>query len=181
MTSQSVDLYARLAPTDAGRRLLEDFEQAQGRREGTARQAHWETEDGWLISYTTSRVQGGPHHGRFVVQALRPYGRGARTSPERWREAYRREFATRKAAKARAEALYRQHSPKYAARAAAAAERDGRSAAELIAENAARAAAVYAACAARPHGHQRGSYDPSDPEDRTCCDCGAWLGDEETP
>jgi hypothetical protein len=83
---------------------------------GRAAQAHWQAEDGWIIGYTTSRIVGGPHAGKFLVQAFRPYGKGARTNPSQWRVVYEREYATRKAAKARALVLYGQHSPKWAAR-----------------------------------------------------------------
>lgn len=116
MTEHTVDLFDRLSRTDTGRDILAHFGQLAAQRDGTATQAQWQAEDGWIISYTTSRVEGGPHDGRFVTQALRPFGPGARTNPTQWREVYRRQFATRKAAKARAEQLYRQHSPKYAAR-----------------------------------------------------------------
>jgi hypothetical protein len=47
----------------------------------------------------------------------KPVGRGARTGKAReWRCIYKRAFSTRKAAKARAVALYYQHSPKTAKR-----------------------------------------------------------------
>lgn len=113
-----VDLFESLAQNDVGRRIMAEFERAMGDRSGRARQAHWLAEDGWYIVYTTSRVVGGPHDGKFVTQALKPYGRGARSGrrgAQQWVEVYRRAFSTRKAAKARAEALYRQHSPKYRA------------------------------------------------------------------
>jgi len=84
---------------------------------GTAAQQTWTAEDGWLIGYTTSRVEGGPHHGRFVTMTYKPTGAGARSgNAERWERTYVRAFATRKAAKARALALYRQHSPKWDAK-----------------------------------------------------------------
>lgn len=111
-----VDLYDALSRTDTGRNILADFERMAAARDGRAAQSQWRAEDGWLIIYTTSRVVGGPHHGRFVTQALRPYGKGARTDPQQWREVYRRAFSTRKAAKARALTLYVKHSPKWAAR-----------------------------------------------------------------
>lgn len=114
-----IDLFESLSQTDTGRNILAEFERMAAAREGTAPQAHWEAEDGWIISYTTGRVKGGPHDGKFVVQALKPFGKGARTDPQRWVETYRRQFSTRKAAKARAVALYAKHSPKWA-------KRDGR-------------------------------------------------------
>jgi O-acetyl-ADP-ribose deacetylase (regulator of RNase III) len=118
MTGESVDMYAALARSDSGRRILAMLEEEARKRDGTARLCQWQAEDGWLIIYTTSRVEGGPHHGKWVTQALRPYGKGARTGKAtQLREAYRREFSTRKAARARAIALYAQHSPKWKARA----------------------------------------------------------------
>jgi hypothetical protein len=84
---------------------------------GSARQCQWQAEDGWLIVYTTSRVEGGEYHGKFLAMAYRPEGKGARSGkPTQWTIAYRRPFATRKTAKARATALYYRHSPRAAAR-----------------------------------------------------------------
>lgn len=99
--------------------FAERFPDYGKQRDGAARQAFWLAEDGWAIVYTTSRIEGGPHHGRFLVQTFKPVGRGSRSGrgkAEDLVENYRREFATRKAAKARAEALYRQHSPRWDAR-----------------------------------------------------------------
>jgi O-acetyl-ADP-ribose deacetylase (regulator of RNase III) len=98
-------------------RALARMEADARARDGVASQAEWHAEDGWVIIYTTSRVEGGPHAGKFVTQAFRPVGKGARTGQAATvKQVYRREFSTRKAAKARAVALYRQHSPKWAAR-----------------------------------------------------------------
>lgn len=101
--------------------LSDDWSRARAAAgdEGTARFAEWEAEDGWLVSYTTSRVDGGEFSGRFLVIAHRPVGPGARSgrgAAGTWRLAYSRAFATRRAAKARAVALYRQHSPRWDAR-----------------------------------------------------------------
>lgn len=88
---------------------------------GLDRIQEWEAEDGWLISYSTARIKGGPFDGKFVVTAHKPYGKGARGGRgkvERWVLAYTRSFVTRRAAKARALQLYRKHSPKFAARTA---------------------------------------------------------------
>lgn len=88
---------------------------------GLDRAAEWEAEDGWLIGYSTARIKGGEYDGKFVVTAHRPRGKGSRSgkgNAEMWTLAYSRAFATRKAAKARALQLYRQHSPRYAARTA---------------------------------------------------------------
>ena len=85
--------------------------------DGSARQRQWSAEDGWIIVYTTERVDRGRWGGKFVTMAYRPEGKGSRTgNAERWRRVYARPFATRKAAKARALALYREHSPRWAAR-----------------------------------------------------------------
>lgn len=104
MTDGWYEPIARLAP------LLD-------RMYGVAAQAEWSCEDGWVVAYTTSRVQYGPHDGRFLAMAYKPVGKGARTGKaSRWVRAYQRPFTTRKAARARAERLYYQHSPKAAAR-----------------------------------------------------------------
>lgn len=82
-------------------------------------QQYWLAEDGWQIAYTTSKVIGGPHDGKFLVQAFRPVGKGARGGrgkAEEWVEAYSRAFTKRKDAKARALKLYGDHSPKWRAR-----------------------------------------------------------------
>lgn len=82
--------------------------------EGSAAQRQWSAEDGWLVVYTTERVDRGKWAGKFVTMAYRPEGKGARSgSAERWRRVYARAFSTRKAAKARATALYADHSPKW--------------------------------------------------------------------
>lgn len=86
---------------------------------GRDRSAEWETEDGWLISYSTQRIVGGAYDGKFLVTAHRPKGKGSRSGRGKatyWELAYARPFATRKAAKARALQMYRQHSPRWAAR-----------------------------------------------------------------
>lgn len=85
--------------------------------DGSARQRQWTAEDDWIIVYTTERVDRGRWAGKFVVMAYRPEGKGSRTGKaERWRRVYARAFATRKGAKARAIAMYRQHSPRWDAR-----------------------------------------------------------------
>lgn len=105
---------------DIARKLLElDYEGFAPlfMPDGSARQTQWSAEDGWLIVYTTERVDRGRWAGRFVTMAYRPEGKGARSGKaERWRRVYARPFSTRKAAKARAIALYRKHSPKWDAR-----------------------------------------------------------------
>lgn len=87
--------------------------------DGSARQTQWSAEDGWIIVYTTERVDRGRWEGRFVTMAYRPEGKGSRSGrgkASRWRRVYARPFSTRKAAKARALALYAAHSPRWAAR-----------------------------------------------------------------
>jgi len=85
--------------------------------DGSARQRQWSAEDGWLIVYTTERVDRGRWAGKFVTMAYRPTGTGARTGKaEEWKRVYARPFSSRKLAKARALDLYRQHSPRWAAR-----------------------------------------------------------------
>jgi len=78
---------------------------------GTARQSFWPVcADGWLIGYSTTRVDGGENDGRFVTMAYKPVGRGARSGKaEEWAQVYLRGYATRKAAKARALQLVTQH------------------------------------------------------------------------
>lgn len=101
-------------------RIRARIEQSTRHLVGQAPQAQWLCEDGWMVSYTTGRVVGGPHAGKFLIQAFKPVGKGARGGREtaqEWVESYRREFATRKAAKRRAEALYARHSPTWAAHA----------------------------------------------------------------
>lgn len=85
--------------------------------DGSARQQQWSAEDGWLVVYTTERVDRGRWAGKFVTMAYRPEGKGSRSGKaEQWRRVYARAFTTRKAAKARALVLYREHSPKWDAR-----------------------------------------------------------------
>lgn len=78
--------------------------------DGTARQALWECGDGWIVGYTTQRIDGGRFDGRFAAMAYKPVGKGARSgnAGEHVR-VYFRGFTTRKAARARAERLYEQH------------------------------------------------------------------------
>jgi hypothetical protein len=82
-------------------------------------QREWACEDGWYVFYTTSKVIGGSHDGKFLVQAFKPVGKGSRSGKgkaEQWVEAYSRAFVKRQAAKNRALELFAQHSPKWAAR-----------------------------------------------------------------
>lgn len=101
------DLYAR-DPEGWGPILMPD---------GSARQRQWAAEDGWLVVYTTERVDRGRWAGKFVTMLYRPHGKGARSGrASEWRRVYARAFAQRKAAKMRALDLYAEHSPKYLAK-----------------------------------------------------------------
>lgn len=113
--TESFDLFEALDRSEVGRAILDRIEEDARRRDGVAREALWQAEDGWVIAYTTSRVQGGPHDGKFLARALRPGGKGARSgNPEYVKETYRREFASRKSAKKRAVQMFAQHSPRWA-------------------------------------------------------------------
>lgn len=117
MENESVNMFDALARTDAGQGILARLEAEARLRDGTARQAQWQAEDGWVIVYTTTRVVGGPHAGKFVCQAFKPTGKGARSGNAGILvQAYRRAFSTRKAARARALALFQKHSPEWAAK-----------------------------------------------------------------
>ena len=73
----------------------------------------WTCEDGWVVVYSTERMG----TGKFEVAAYKPTGRGARSGQARQAvKVYERQFATRKAAKARAIALFRKHSPRWSER-----------------------------------------------------------------
>ncbi len=85
--------------------------------DGRAKQAQWQAEDGWIIAYTTGRIAGGPHDGRFAVLAYKPTGTGARTGhAASFERVYLRAFSSRRAAKTRAVAMFRRHSPGWSAR-----------------------------------------------------------------
>ena len=89
-----------------------------GSPEGKAAQQQWRCEDGWIVSYTTGRVEGGKYAGKFLAMAYRPIGKGARTGQaKRWERVYIRAFSKRKLARARAEELFYKHSPVRAAKA----------------------------------------------------------------
>jgi hypothetical protein len=90
-------------------RLNRMWAEMEAEQNGSANQVHWRCGDGWIVGYTTERVTGGPHDGKFVAMAFKPYGKGARTDPQQWKRVYTRAFAKRKTARARAEAMYDQH------------------------------------------------------------------------
>jgi hypothetical protein len=77
--------------------------------EGLARQATWYAEDGWLVSYTTSRIRAGKLNGLFAVSYYKPKG-------DVWERVRLDRCDTRKEAKQRALRFYYEHSPKKAAR-----------------------------------------------------------------
>lgn len=74
---------------------------------GRARQATWAGEDGWTIGYTTARIVGGAHDGKFAAFA---YERGSAEPADV------RVFSKRKLAKDKAISMYCQHSPRWARR-----------------------------------------------------------------
>ena len=87
--------------------------------DGSAPQRRWLAEDGWIVIYTTGRVDRGRWAGRFVVMLYKPIGEGARSGQGkagRWTRTYARAYASRQAAKARALVLYRKHSPRWDAK-----------------------------------------------------------------
>lgn len=97
-------------------RLMAAFNEAMDAADGTARQVHWECEDGWIVGYGVTKTVGGPNPGKFEVFAYRPTGRGARSGrAASYKMAYRRGYVLRRKAKARAVELYYRHSPKRAA------------------------------------------------------------------
>jgi len=96
----------------ASTRLAEHIAAIELEREGYARQALWECEDGWVVGYTTERITGGKHDGKFAAMAYKPISKG-HTTVER---VYMRAFSQRKMAKSRAVTLFGQHSPKWKAR-----------------------------------------------------------------
>jgi len=118
--SESFDLFERLSQTDQGRNILAEFDRITMEHSGGyERSQQWICEDGWIIEWTTTRVESGPHDGKYAVMAFKPVGKGARggrKTARSWKRTYIRSFAQRKSARARAEALYWQHSPTRAAK-----------------------------------------------------------------
>lgn len=79
---------------------------------GTARHQQWLCRDGWMVSYTTERVKGGPLNGKYAVLLYKPVGKGARggrRKAQAWKLVYKRGFSKRKLARARADALWEKH------------------------------------------------------------------------
>ena len=81
--------------------------------DGLARTRSWQTEDDWIVEYTTSRIRAGENDGLFAVLIFKPKGRGKKRVWERVR--FDR-CDTRKEAKQRALTFFYEHSPKLAAK-----------------------------------------------------------------
>lgn len=75
------------------------------------RQRLWQTDTGWIVGYTTTKVMGGPHDGKYATMAYKPLGKGARSGePENgWERVYFKGAAKRRVAKDRALRLHNQH------------------------------------------------------------------------
>lgn len=116
---QSVDLFDSLRHTDAGRNLLDLFDRMMRQRDGEAVLTQWLCEDGYIVSYSTTRARGGPHDGKYVAMLYRPIGKGARggrKTAQTWKQTYIMGYSKRRLARARAERLYWKHNPTRAAR-----------------------------------------------------------------
>jgi hypothetical protein len=80
---------------------------------GYADHTLWQARDGWIVGYTTGRIERGSLAGRFATLVYKPTGKGARSGdPHEWQLVETIPAATRKTAKARAEARYRRHDEK---------------------------------------------------------------------
>jgi hypothetical protein len=115
MSDKSFDLFEKMEQTAAGRAILAEFhKQSLERDGGYERSQQWTCEDGWIVEYTTTKVEGGPLDGKYAVMAYKPYGtgaRGGRRTARNWQRVYIRGFVKRKTARARAETLYWKHNP----------------------------------------------------------------------
>lgn len=80
---------------------------------GYAASQQWQAADGWIVGYTTERIEYAREerfNGRFAAFAYKPVGKGARSgSASSFEMTYFRPFAKRKLARARAEELWRKH------------------------------------------------------------------------
>lgn len=112
--TEGFDLYDRLRESPGGQRIIDMFEDMARERDGSARQCQWACEDDWYVIYTTTRVQGGKHHGSFVAQLMKPIKKDGKVVG--WKQDDRRVCSTRREAKDRALKWYREHSPKWDAR-----------------------------------------------------------------
>jgi len=105
-----------MTPEEAAisRRLSELLDWAGRQRDGEARQALWQCDDGWIVGYTTGRIKGGPLDGKFATMGFKPRGKGARSGdPENgWERVYYVKAASRKLAKQRAMRLWDKHNSK---------------------------------------------------------------------
>jgi hypothetical protein len=81
--------------------------------DGLARTRQWQTEDDWIVEYTTTRIRAGKRDGLFATMVFKPKGRGrARV----WERVRLHECDTRAEAKQLALRIYYEHSPKAAAK-----------------------------------------------------------------
>jgi hypothetical protein len=107
------NLFDALAETETGRIVLEDLLDRMSATVEHAKQTYFRTcKDGWMVGWTTERVVNGPDDGKYLAIAYKPIGKGARggrATAQQWERVYRRAFTTRKAAKARAVALWNKH------------------------------------------------------------------------
>lgn len=76
---------------------------------GLAPTCDWQTEDDWIVAYTTKRIRAGKLDGLFAVLVYEPRDGG-------WERVRVDRCDTRREAKQRALAVYYEHSPKRAAR-----------------------------------------------------------------
>lgn len=90
------------------------WSQSQPTEYGAARHTQWQTEDGWIVGYSTEPIRNSHEHdGKFAAVAWKP---NRRKDPDRWTIVYFRAFRRRKDAKARALQMFAKHSPRWAAR-----------------------------------------------------------------
>ena len=105
--------YSRRLMEMAARTMDDDAFAAMFSPEGLAPTAAWQTEDDWLVEYTTKRIRAGKLDGLFAVMVFKPKGQGRKRV---WERVRLDRCDTRREAKQRALAVYYEHSPKAAAR-----------------------------------------------------------------
>jgi hypothetical protein len=92
---------------------MDNYRELFATRYGEAAHQQWSCADGWIVGYTTERIQHArhePYNGKFAAFAYKPIGKGARTGKaSEFKMTYFRAFTKRKTARARAEALYWKH------------------------------------------------------------------------
>lgn len=72
---------------------------------------YFNCEDGWYVEYTTTKVEGGPHDGKYAVMVYKPVGEGARTGKAReWQRVLFSGYVKRKTARQHALVHYYKHS-----------------------------------------------------------------------